>query len=103
MRTGAYLLLATVLVSSMPALGTAASVAEGKKLFASPELGTNGKSCATCHQEGKGLGDLSGLDRDELASAVNACLTRALEGKALAEDSEALNSLVLYLQSLNAK
>jgi cytochrome c len=102
MKRGAYVLLTAVLALGMTAPCMAASVEEGKKLFSATDMGSNGKSCATCHPGGKGIGDLSGMDQEELAAAVNACVTSALEGKALPEDSEELHSLNFYLRSLNA-
>lgn len=103
MKKRAYVLLAAVLVWSLTPLCLAASVDEGKRLFAATDMGSNGKSCATCHPDGEDIGDLSGLDTEELAAAVNSCLVKALGGKPLPEDSEEMRSLLLYLQSLNSE
>lgn len=102
MRTGNMVLLLALLIWTMTVPGMAASVEEGAALFAAADLGNNGKSCAACHPGGKGLPDLSGMDREDVAASVNACLVKALEGTPLPDDSEKLTSLVLFLQSLVA-
>jgi cytochrome c len=74
------------------------SVARGKELFASKALGTNGRSCATCHPDGKNLQEVGSFSDEEMAITVNACITGPLEGSALARDSAEMKSLILYLK-----
>ncbi len=82
----------------------------GKALFNDTKLGggTSGKSCATCHPDGKGLEGV-GSKKDwktpagetkSLEEAVNMCVTMALKGKALDVKSEQMMDLVSYLKSL---
>jgi cytochrome c peroxidase len=84
----------------------------GKTLFNDPKLGggTAGRSCNTCHPDGKGLvgvGDKMGWktpggDFKTLEDAVNICITMALQGKALDVKSEQMKDIVSYLKSLKA-
>lgn len=88
-------------VSSVMAFA-APSVEQGKQLFNSTDLGTNGKRCATCHPDGKGLETAAGYDRVNLEMIVNQCIKKPLKGKELAPDSAEMQSLVMYVQSLAA-
>jgi len=85
----------------------------GKALFNDPKLGsgTSGKSCNTCHPEGKGLygvGDKKewknpGGTFNTLEDVVNMCIVMALKGRPLEAKSEQMKDLVAYLRSLKAK
>lgn len=70
----------------------------GAQLFASTKLGTNGKSCESCHSGGKGLEGAASSDDKELAGTVNQCIVKALHGRALAVDSPELQTLVKYIK-----
>jgi cytochrome c len=72
----------------------------GKELFNSTALGTNGKSCATCHAGGKGLVEAATYDPKKLEQIANQCIVKALKGNALASGSPDLTSLVAYLKTL---
>jgi cytochrome c peroxidase len=74
-----------------------ASVDKGKALFNDPKLGTTGKSCNDCHQNGKGIEKAAG--KKDLVSIVNMCITRGLKGKALDATSMDMQSLVMYINS----
>lgn len=78
-------------------------LARGAELFASQTLGTSGESCAECHPDGKGIEDLGEYDDSQLAEMINACITKPLQGKALAADSAEMRSLILYLRSLKGR
>ena len=78
-----------------------ASVEEGKKLFSSSELGTNGRSCATCHPGGKGLEEAGKSTDEELTEMVNQCIRKPLQGKGLDEGSAEMKSLVAYIKSVS--
>lgn len=95
-------LLVSAAVSAFAAAGGKSSVENGKVLFESKSLGTNGKSCATCHPGGSGLEDLSANDSSELEKITNRCIEKALKGKPLAFGSTELSSLVLYQKSLGS-
>ena len=82
----------------------------GKTLFNDMKLsgGTAGKSCGTCHPDGKGLEGIGsktmwktpGGEFKTLEEAVNICVTMALKGKALDVKSEQMKDLVSYLKSI---
>lgn len=78
----------------------ATSVENGKQLFESTELGSNGKSCSSCHPQGKGLEKIATYDDAKLKTIVNTCIRNALKGKALDPESTELASLLSYLRSL---
>lgn len=95
-----------VVLTAFAAMASAASgpsVEQGKALFNSTALGTNGKSCAVCHPGGKGLEESADSDAKELEKISNTCIQKALKGKALAVGSDDLSSLVMYQKSLKAK
>jgi cytochrome c peroxidase len=86
---------------SMVMAAESASVEKGKALFNDPKLGTTGKSCNTCHPDGKNIqkaGTRSDLDR-----IVNACITNSIKGKALDPQSIEMQSLILFIKSLAGK
>ncbi len=78
----------------------------GKKLFSDTSLGTNGRSCSTCHASEKKIGELAGRGTwfggkaKTLEQAINICVTGPLAGKALPEDSVELRSIAEYMKSL---
>ena len=84
----------------------------GKALFNDPQLGggTAGRSCNTCHPDGKGLYGVAekmewknpGGTFKSLEQAVNVCITMALKGKALDVKSDQMKDIVSYLKSLKA-
>ncbi|MHB8058533.1 MAG: cytochrome C [Desulfuromonadaceae bacterium] len=102
MKLTSHILIALmVLVTATAAAAQdAPSVERGSKLFNSAALGTNGKSCATCHPGGKGLEDVADYDGKKMATYVNNCIKKALKGKPLADDSADMGSLVMYLNKL---
>lgn len=77
------------------------SAEQGKKLFNSTSLGTNGKSCATCHPNGKRLDYIADHNEKTLQTLVNGCIVKALKGKSFSDDSPELGSIVMYLNTLN--
>ncbi len=74
------------------------SVANGKALFNDTNLGTSGKSCNSCHPDGKGLAKAGMIE--DLQATINKCIKMALQGKELGKDSIELKSLELYIKSL---
>ena len=99
---GKFLLMGVILVCfSLPAWGTEGPSAElGKQLFEAHSLGASGRSCATCHANGKGLDKLDVYDDAGLKKMINYCIEKALKGKPFPMDSQELDSLLLYLRSL---
>jgi cytochrome c5 len=85
----------------------------GKTLFNDPKLGggTAGKSCNTCHPDGKGLEGVGnkkewknpGGTFKSLEAAVNVCIEMALKGKALDVKSDQMKDMISYLKSLKPK
>lgn len=75
------------------------SLKRGEELFNSTQLGTSGKSCASCHPGGKKLEAAAGYKDDKLAAIINRCIMKPLKGKPLAADSTDLRSLIIYLKS----
>lgn len=77
-----------------------ASAEKGKQLFNDQSLGgsTNDKSCNSCHADGQGL-DEAGV-KEELVQMINMCIERPLKGHALEENSLEMESLKLYIKSL---
>ena len=82
----------------------------GKALFSSTIIGTNGKTCTTCHPGGKGLESVAvksewsagGDSFDSMEGAINACVRGALGGCSLSADSLETQSLVSYLDRFRA-
>jgi len=71
----------------------------GVQLFNSTKLGTNGKSCQSCHPDGKGLEEAASADEKELAGTVNQCIVMTLHGTPLAAGSPELQALVKHLKA----
>jgi len=102
-----YVFFIAMVLTIMLCFGTSfamqheASVQQGKALFSDPKLGTNGKTCFTCHANGKGL-EQAGA-KSELADTINMCITNPLKGKALGTTSSEMQSLILYIKSLGER
>lgn len=72
---------------------------QGKMLFESVKLGTNGKSCATCHPGGKKLEWAATFPDDRLTDMTNTCISNALKGKPLDENSAEMKNLIRYIKT----
>ena len=111
MKIVKVILLSLIAVSLVVSFAFAAgNVAKGKALFNDPKFagGTSGKSCNSCHPDGKGLEE-AGIKKEwgtpagvhkTLEEAVNTCITMALEGKALDPKSQEMKEIVAYIKSL---
>jgi len=98
-------IIAAVLASAFFAIAAVAappSLERGKELFNGTALSGNGKSCADCHSNGKGLERTTVYDEDELADIVNQCIRKPLDGKGLEPTSTDMKSLIIYIRSLAA-
>lgn len=71
----------------------------GRALFESKALSTNGRSCSTCHPDGKGLEHLGDFSEPELKDIITACIRDALHGPQLADNSEELQALMKYVRT----
>jgi cytochrome c len=94
-------LFVPALLAPMAMAGEGPSKQMGKELFESPKLGSNGKRCADCHQEGKGLKKAASYDPDDLGIIINQCIRGPLEGKGLDNSSNEMKSLIIYIRSLS--
>lgn len=82
----------------------------GKSIFNDAKLGggTSGKSCNSCHPDGKGVeksGEkkefgIMGKQQKSLEEAVNFCIENALKGKAIDSKSGQMKDIVAYIKSL---
>ncbi|MBI4844326.1 MAG: hypothetical protein HY809_08405 [Nitrospirae bacterium] len=83
---------------------------KGKALFNDPKFAgaLNGKSCNSCHPDGRGLESAGGKTEfrimgktlKSLEEAVNLCIESAIKGKALDPSSEQMKDIVAYIKSL---
>jgi cytochrome c553 len=92
------IVLAIVVGVSIVFAAEGASIEKGKALFNDPKLGTTGKSCNTCHPDGKNIQKARALNN--LSEIVNGCITHSIHGKALDPQSIEMQSLILYIKSL---
>lgn len=87
-------------------------VEKGKELFNDVKFagGTAGKSCNSCHPNGKGLEksadkkefNIMGKKQMGLEEAVNFCIVNALKGKAISTKSQEMKNVVAYIKSLRS-
>jgi len=85
---------------ALPIQAEEASVDLGRTLFNNAGLGAsiNDKTCNSCHDNGKGL-EKAGAKAD-LSAMINKCIIGPLQGEGISEDTVAMQSLKLYIQSL---
>ena len=109
--------LMTVAVTGLlcTSAGAAGMVEKGKAFFKDPKFaeGASGKSCASCHPDGKGLEKAGLRGRKEwknpggtwlsLQDANNVCIILANKGKAIDPRSAEMKDLVAYIKSLAKK
>ena len=88
---------------SVSAFAEEASVELGQKLFNNPGLGAskNATSCNVCHPNGEGLENAG--ENPKLTMMINKCITGPLQGEKLNEQTAAMGSLKMYIQSLGKK
>lgn len=113
MKIARFFLVSFVVVVLAFSLSFAADVEKGKALFNDPTLGggTSGKSCNSCHPDGKGLEKsgkkktftIMGKKQKSLKDAVNFCIENALKGKPIDTKSEDMANIVAYIKSLGKK
>lgn len=94
-----------VLAGCLISLAVAAQAADGptlergRELFESTKLGTNGKSCASCHPGGRKLEWAATFDDGKLAGITNKCIDKALKGKPLDPAGTDMQSLIMYMKT----
>ena len=98
----ATIILSTLIAGSMQATETP-SAALGEKLFNDSALAgsANAKSCNSCHPGGKGLEGAG--SNPNLAVIINQCIAGPLGGQAIRDNSIEMQSITLYIKSLNEK
>ena len=99
MRVSMFLFLLFLLPVAVHAAGAPLS---GEALFNSTALGWNGKSCASCHPQGKGLGQIGDYDDAILQEFVNFCIRDAMKGQMLPEGAPELQTLAGYLRQFQS-
>lgn len=109
MKTRVLSLLVSISFIFMSGVVFAGDVEKGRSLFNDTSLGTNNKSCNSCHPGGENIDGnkekyiIFGKTQNSLEDAVNFCIEMALEGKPLDKDSEEMKDMVAYLRSLGTK
>jgi cytochrome c peroxidase len=91
--------LSLLLMTGICAQATEAPTLDlGKTLFESTALGSTGRSCATCHPQGKGLSRVGDFSDAELKDIINACLRDALHAEMISVESQEMDSLLAYVR-----
>jgi len=93
------IVLSVLFISSFAYATEKPGVSLGKQLFQSKSLGSNGKSCSSCHSGGKGLQEIGSYDDATLKEMINFCIRDALKGEMIGLDSSEMNSLLSYMRS----
>lgn len=83
----------------------------GKAHFNNPMFAGGQKACNDCHPNGRNLQKagaktrftIMGREQDTLEEAINMCITYAIKGKAIPEDSNEMKEMVSYIKSLGVK
>ncbi|MBU0481240.1 MAG: cytochrome-c peroxidase [Proteobacteria bacterium] len=90
-----------ICLMSAAAFADEVSVELGQQLFNNPGLGAsqNAINCNTCHPNGEGLEHAGG--KANLAAIINKCIVGPLKGEKLNEQTVAMQSLMMYIQSLS--
>ena len=88
-----------ILIIAVSAWAFEGDIERGRELFNSKTLGTNQKSCASCHPNGSKLQRAASYSDKRLTGIVNMCIKGMLQGKPLAPDSEDMASLIGYLRT----
>ncbi len=93
-----------------PSYPMAGDIEKGKALFKDANFGngTVGKSCNSCHPNGKGLEkagektefNIMGQKQNSLEEAVNFCIEMALKGQAIDPNGQDMKDIVAYIRSL---
>lgn len=99
-------------LASTSALTLVQSLEErGKALFNDPKFAGGQKACNDCHPNGRNLQKagsktsftLMGTEHNSLEKVINKCITQAIKGKAIPEDSNEMKEMVSYIKSLGVK
>lgn len=99
---GLVLIAVAALLAAAPASGRD-PVDHGSELFYGASLSENGKSCSTCHPNGKTLEDTNNFTKRQLPVVINECIRKGLEGYPLPLDSRDMEDLIAYMQNLSVR
>lgn len=99
MKIWGIIIFTFALLASMTIAAEEPTVGKGQELFNGTKLGTNGKSCASCHHDGNGLRNAADYDEARLAGIVNQCIAKPLKGEPIATDSTEMKSLLMYIRT----
>jgi cytochrome c len=91
--------IVAILIIAVSAWAFEGNIERGRELFNSKTLGTNQKSCASCHPKGSKLQKAASYNDKRLAGIVNGCIEGMLAGKPLPPASEDMASLISYLRT----
>ncbi len=86
---------------TIPVSTTPMVVTQGKAVFNDSSLGTNGKSCGSCHVEGKKPLDGREVD-NRLVAFVQYCYEHAIGGQKVI-DTDKLDKIIAYFDSFGSK
>ena len=109
MKSTKLILVVSLILMFTAGMAHSGDVKQGKALFKDSNLGTNGKSCNSCHPGGKNIDgsketfSIMDSEQDSLEDAVNFCIKMALSGKPLKKDSKQMEDMVSYLKTLKGK
>ncbi len=108
-RSMVLVFISAIIAVTVAVAFAAGNIEKGKVLFNDTSLGTNGKSCNTCHPDGSGINGQKGsfkIMNNKLSTvedAVNFCVKNALRGKPLPKDSQKMKDIVSYIKILDGK
>lgn len=102
------LAIVTSIVCSYSNVFAEANLEQGRSLFISNSIAENssGKSCASCHLDGKGFSKTysksdfyyQGAHMRSIQEAVNFCVVWNVKGKALESNSDEMLSILEYIK-----
>jgi cytochrome c peroxidase len=96
--------ISLLLITGISAQATEApTLSLGKALFVSTELGTKGRGCVTCHEQGKGLEMIGDFNDTELKDIINACLRDAVGAKMISTEAQEMEALLGYVRGFQKK
>ena len=91
--------IVALLIIALNAWAFEGNIERGRELFNSKTLGTNQKSCASCHANGSKLQRAASYSDQRLTGIVNSCIEGMLAGKPLSPESGDMASLISYLRT----
>ncbi|HBA87555.1 MAG TPA: cytochrome C [Geobacter sp.] len=99
---GPIIILLAALLAAAPASGKD-PVDHGSEIFYGTSLSTNGKSCSTCHPNGRTLEGSSNFKVTQLPMIINECIRNGLGGFPLLLDSKEMEDLIAFMQNLSVR